>query len=74
MPAERWAVGDVTVTKVIERELSAPIEVLGEVLMAGRREVVHCGRESFVSGCGSHRSDDGGVLAGLDAVASGQAV
>ncbi len=37
MPAERWVVGDVSITKVIERELSVHVEVLGQVLPSSSR-------------------------------------
>ncbi len=32
MPAESWRVGDVSITKVVERELSFPLEWLGQLL------------------------------------------
>ena len=33
MPTETWRIGDVTVTKVVESESWAPLELLGEVLL-----------------------------------------
>jgi glyoxylase-like metal-dependent hydrolase (beta-lactamase superfamily II) len=37
MPTESWRVGDVTITKVVEREMSFPIEFLGQVLPSASR-------------------------------------
>src|SRR5215213_7478713 len=40
MPSERWRVGAVTITKVVERELSLPLEVLSELLPRATRDEI----------------------------------
>ena len=37
MPGERWRVGDVTITKVVEGELSVPLDVFGQLLPTSSR-------------------------------------
>ena len=37
MPGERWRVGDVTITKVVEGELSVPLEFFGQLLPTSSR-------------------------------------
>src|SRR5918996_6104637 len=40
MPTESWRVGDVTITKVTEREISFPVEFLGQVLPSASRDEI----------------------------------
>jgi hypothetical protein len=37
MPSERWRVGDITITKVVEGELSVPLEFFGQLLPTSSR-------------------------------------